>query len=115
MVINGDGGQHGKGREYREYLGKGKMYEEQETKWVKVPEKGNARYHSNRTRYRGSEDGSRFRSSRSDRSRGYTADERTWPSRGCGVDQAHERGLERRLGRRARFNRRSREALRELI
>ncbi|KAL0773754.1 hypothetical protein Bca101_038905 [Brassica carinata] len=69
VVINGDGGQHGKGREYREYLGKGKMYEEQETKWVKVPEKGNARYHSNRTRYRGSEDGSRFRSSRSDRSR----------------------------------------------
>ncbi|KAL0706522.1 LOW QUALITY PROTEIN: hypothetical protein Bca4012_072948 [Brassica carinata] len=36
VVINGDGGQHGKGREYREYLGKGKgkMYEEHETKWV---------------------------------------------------------------------------------
>ncbi|KAG2270331.1 hypothetical protein Bca52824_064886 [Brassica carinata] len=85
VVINGDGGQHGKGREYREYLGKGKgkMYEEHETKWVKVPEKGSARYRSNRTSYRGDEDGSRFRSSRSDRSRGYTAEERTRPHRGA--------------------------------
>ena len=84
MVINGDGGQHGKGREYREYLGKGKgkMYEEHETKWVKIPEKGSARYRSNRTSYRGDEDGSRFRSSRSDRSRGYTAEERTRPHQG---------------------------------
>ncbi|KAG2265883.1 hypothetical protein Bca52824_072962 [Brassica carinata] len=66
VVINGDGGQHGKGREYREYL-----------------EKGSARYRSNRTSYRGDEDGSRFRSSRSDRSRGYTAEERTRPHRGA--------------------------------
>ncbi|KAL0755713.1 hypothetical protein Bca101_093381 [Brassica carinata] len=77
--------EHGKGREYREYLGKGKgkMYEEHETKWVKIPEKGSARYRSNRTSYRGDEDGSRFRSSRSDRSRGYTAEERTRPHRGA--------------------------------
>ncbi|KAL0759721.1 hypothetical protein Bca101_075871 [Brassica carinata] len=67
VVINGDGGQHGKGREYREYLGKGK----------------GKMYRSNRTSYRGDEDGSRFRSSRSDRSRGYTAEERTRPHRGA--------------------------------
>lgn len=77
VVINGATDQQGQGRENRDYTGKGKekMYEEHESKWVKVPEKGGNRYHSYRTNHRGDNGGQRHRSSRFDRSRGYNAEE----------------------------------------
>lgn len=55
VVINGEMGQQSKGRDHREYVGKGKgkMYEEQDTKWVKIPVKGSNRHHSYRNNYRG--------------------------------------------------------------
>ncbi|KAF2554095.1 hypothetical protein F2Q68_00033915 [Brassica cretica] len=77
VVINGATDQQGQGRENTDYTGKGKekMYEEHESKWVKVPEKGGNRYHSYRTIHRGDNGGLRHRSSRFDRSRGYNAEE----------------------------------------
>ncbi|KAL0655411.1 hypothetical protein Bca4012_075995 [Brassica carinata] len=77
VVINGATDQQGQGRENTDYTGKGKekMYEEHESKWVKVPEKGGNRYHSYRTNHRGDNGGLRHRSSRFDRSRGYNAEE----------------------------------------
>ncbi|KAF2557621.1 hypothetical protein F2Q68_00016545 [Brassica cretica] len=57
VVINGEMGQQSKGRDHIEYdgKGKGKMYDEQDTKWVKIPEKGSNRHHSYRNSYRGEE------------------------------------------------------------
>ncbi|KAF2575349.1 hypothetical protein F2Q70_00003528 [Brassica cretica] len=55
-----------KEREGRDYYGKGKgkMVEESEFKWTKVPERGNKRAYTNRGNYRGEGDASRHRSAR---------------------------------------------------
>ena len=84
VVINGEMGQQSKGRDHIEYdgKGKGKMYDEQDTKWVKIPEKGSNRHHSYRNSYRGEEGGSRLRSSRSARPRGFNPEEDTRAARG---------------------------------
>ncbi|KAF3586932.1 hypothetical protein F2Q69_00030367 [Brassica cretica] len=84
VVINGEMGQQSKGRDHIEYdgKGKGKMYDEQDTKWVKIPEKGSNKHHSYRNSYRGEEGGSRLRSSCSARPRGFNPEEDTRAARG---------------------------------
>ncbi|KAF3503361.1 hypothetical protein F2Q69_00042769 [Brassica cretica] len=64
VVINGNS--QNKGREGRDYYGKGKgkMVEESEFKWTNVPERGNKRAYTNRGNYRGEGDASRHRSAR---------------------------------------------------
>ncbi|WZZ61969.1 uncharacterized protein LOC106452113 [Brassica napus] len=63
VVINGNSGYHDKEKEHIDYVGKGKgkMYEEPESKWVKVPERDNTRTSNNRYSGRGDEGGSRNR------------------------------------------------------
>ncbi|KAG2280856.1 hypothetical protein Bca52824_052076 [Brassica carinata] len=66
VVINGNVGQQNKEREGREYYGKGKgkMAEAQDSKWVKVAEKGHRRPYNNQGNYRGDGEGSRYKSGR---------------------------------------------------
>ncbi|KAF3508916.1 hypothetical protein F2Q69_00006729 [Brassica cretica] len=66
VVINGNVGQQNKEREGREYYGKGKgkMAEAQDSKWVKVAEKGHRRPYNNQGNYRGDGEGSRYTSGR---------------------------------------------------
>lgn len=55
VVINGNSGYQDKEKEHIDYVGKGKgkMYEEPESKWVKVPERDNTRTSNNRYSGRG--------------------------------------------------------------
>lgn len=64
VVINGNSGQKNKERDHREYQGKGKgkMFEEPGSKWVKGAERDTKRYNSYNGGYRGDEGGSRHRS-----------------------------------------------------
>ena len=73
VVINGEGEQQVKGKDHRDFYGKGKgkMYEEQESKWVKVPERGNFRNQGHRNNQRGDDGGYRYRGDRGDRTRRY--------------------------------------------
>ncbi|WZZ34705.1 hypothetical protein YC2023_018106 [Brassica napus] len=66
VVINGNVGQQNKEREGREFYGKGKgkMAEAQDSKWVKVAEKGHRRLYNNQGNYRGDGEGSRYKSGR---------------------------------------------------
>ena len=94
VVINGAMDQQGQGRDNRDHTGKGKgkMYEEPESRWVKVPEKRGNRYQSYRTNQRGEDGGFRYRSSRSDRFRGNNAEEK--PS----LQRELRRGISPRVG-----------------
>ena len=56
--------------------GKGKMYGEQDTKWVQVPERGSRSYSSYRSSNKGDEGSARHRSSRWEQSRNQTQEER---------------------------------------
>ncbi|KAL0758603.1 hypothetical protein Bca101_074753 [Brassica carinata] len=78
VVINGDGGRQDNDKDQKGYSGKGKgkMYEEQENKWVRVPERGNKRSYSNRNHGRFEEGGSRNRNSRWEQPRGKFEEER---------------------------------------
>ncbi|KAF3495813.1 hypothetical protein DY000_02055849 [Brassica cretica] len=55
VVINGNTGQQNRGRDSKEYYGKGKgkMGEAPDSKWVKVPERGNRRPYNHYGNYRG--------------------------------------------------------------
>ncbi|XP_033145932.1 uncharacterized protein LOC103863459 isoform X2 [Brassica rapa] len=61
-------GQQNKEREEREYYGKGKgkMADVQDSKWVKVAEKGHRRPYNNQGNYRGDGEGSRYKPGRDD-------------------------------------------------
>lgn len=89
VVINGDGGRQDNDKDQKGYSGKGKgkMYEEQENKWVRVPERGNKRSYSNRNHGRFEEGGSRNRNSRWEQPRGKFEEERGRSSR----DQRREK------------------------
>ncbi|KAL0683617.1 hypothetical protein Bca4012_050465 [Brassica carinata] len=55
LLLMGNGNQKNRGRESRDHYGKGKgkMFEEANSKWVKVPEKGSKRTSTYRGNYRG--------------------------------------------------------------
>ncbi|KAF2577859.1 hypothetical protein F2Q68_00004378 [Brassica cretica] len=63
VVINGNTGQQNRGRDSKEYYGKGKgkMGEAPDSKWVKVPERGNRRPYNHYGNYRGNGEGSRVK------------------------------------------------------
>lgn len=63
VVINGNGGNQTKERDSRDYYGKGKgkMFEEPDSKWVRVPERSNKKNSNYRGNYRGDGGASRSR------------------------------------------------------
>ncbi|WZZ59849.1 hypothetical protein YC2023_059956 [Brassica napus] len=63
VVINGNTGQQNRERDSKEYYGKGKgkMGEAPDSKWVKVPERGNRRPYNHYGNYRGNGEGSRVK------------------------------------------------------
>ncbi|KAG2288385.1 hypothetical protein Bca52824_047989 [Brassica carinata] len=93
VVINGNQGHQHRERDNRDYYGngKGKVVEENDSKWVKVAEKGNKGAH-NRGNYRGDGDGSRQRSSRREESRMTGQDGRSKAAVGHTGDQRSQRG-----------------------
>ncbi|XP_048590805.1 uncharacterized protein LOC106361508 [Brassica napus] len=77
VVINGNGGQQDRVREKREYQGKGKgkMFEEGDTKWVKASDRERKTHNNNhRSGHRGGDENSRHRSYRRDQSRTHQDD-----------------------------------------
>ncbi|WZY94960.1 hypothetical protein YC2023_067289 [Brassica napus] len=64
VVINGNTAQQNRERDCKEYYGKGKgkMGEAPDSKWVKVPERGNRRSYNHHGNYRGNGEGSRVKS-----------------------------------------------------
>ncbi|KAF2577014.1 hypothetical protein F2Q68_00006441 [Brassica cretica] len=78
VVINGDVSNQENLKDQRGYYGKGKgkMYEEPDTKWVKVPERVSKRPSSYRTSSRVEEERSRFRNSRWEQPRNQMQDDR---------------------------------------
>lgn len=78
VVINGEKSHHENGKDQRGYYGKGKgkMQEEQESKWVWVPERGNKRFSSYRNSNMVDEGNMRHRSSRWEQSRNKTQEDR---------------------------------------
>ena len=106
VVINGEGEQQVKGKDHRDYYGKGKgkIYEEQESKWVKVPERGSFRNQGYRNNQRGDDGGYRYRGDRGDRTRRYGTVENFRSARGgCDVVLVHELEERRMHGKRERF------------
>ncbi|KAG2238193.1 hypothetical protein Bca52824_092564 [Brassica carinata] len=89
VVINGDGGKQETYKDHREYYGKGKgqMYEEPESKWVKVPERGSKRPSSYRANARGEEERSRPRNPRWEQSRYPMQEDRNRYQRGVRREQ----------------------------
>ncbi|WZY86397.1 uncharacterized protein LOC106428731 [Brassica napus] len=81
VVINGNGGQQDRGREKREYQGKGKgkMFEETDSKWVRAADReSKASNHKNhRNGHRGDEGNSRYRNSRREHTRTHHQDDRS--------------------------------------
>ncbi|KAL0711813.1 hypothetical protein Bca4012_018791 [Brassica carinata] len=71
VLLHGGAAHQETAKEYKGYhgKGKGKMYQEQDTKWVKTSERGNKRPYSNRGSNRFVEGGSRHRSSRREQPR----------------------------------------------
>lgn len=71
VLINGPGSQHNREREAREYhgKGKGKMFEEADSKWVRVADRGNRRPSGNRGNNRGDREDLRNRAPRREESR----------------------------------------------
>lgn len=88
VVINGNGGQQDRGREHREDhgKGKGKMYEEHDSKWVRVGEKEPKKHH-NRGGNRREEEGSRHRNSRREPTRTHHQEERSRAHSGLRSDR----------------------------
>ncbi|KAF2597965.1 hypothetical protein F2Q68_00011244 [Brassica cretica] len=84
LVINGEVEHQAKGKDHRDYYGKGKgkMYEEQESKWVKAPERGSFRNYAYRNNQRGDDGGSRHRGDRGDRTRRFSTMENFRSARG---------------------------------
>lgn len=78
VLLNGNGSSQPKGRENRDHYGKGKgkMYDDKETQWVKVAEKGNRSGYNKRGPYNGSSEGSRLKYSRDEEQRGRDQRER---------------------------------------
>ncbi|KAL0671080.1 hypothetical protein Bca4012_033784 [Brassica carinata] len=89
VVINGDGGKQETYKDHREYYGKGKgkMYEEPESKWVKVPERGSKRPSSYRANARGEEERSRPRNPHWEQSRYPMQEDRNRYQRGVRREQ----------------------------
>uniref|UniRef100_M4ENM2 DUF4283 domain-containing protein n=1 Tax=Brassica campestris TaxID=3711 RepID=M4ENM2_BRACM len=85
VVINGEAGNQEVLNDQRGYYGKGKgkMYEEPEAKWVKVPERGSKRPSSYRTTNRGEEERSRSRNTRWEQPRYSVQDDRHRYQRGA--------------------------------
>ncbi|KAF3501036.1 hypothetical protein F2Q69_00043425 [Brassica cretica] len=83
VVINGEENHEDKGKDQRSYQGKGKgkMYEE-ESQWVRVPERGNKRYSTYRGSNRADEGNMRFRNSRWEQPRNHTQEARDKGHRG---------------------------------
>ncbi|KAL0825855.1 hypothetical protein Bca101_049532 [Brassica carinata] len=83
VVTNGEGGHQENDKNPRRYQGKGKgkMYEEQESKWERVPEGRSKRSFSNRNHNKFEEGGSRNRNSRWEKTRRHSEEERSRPSR----------------------------------
>ncbi|KAL0824384.1 hypothetical protein Bca101_048061 [Brassica carinata] len=94
VVINGNQGHQHRERDNRDYYGKGKgkVVEENDSKWVKVAEKGNKGAFHNRGNYRGDGHGSRQRSSRREESRMTGQDGRSKAAVGHTGDQRSQRG-----------------------
>ncbi|KAF2581794.1 hypothetical protein F2Q68_00005546 [Brassica cretica] len=83
VVINGDGGQQDRGREKREYQGKGKgkMFEEGDSKWVKAADRERKTHNNNhRSGHRGEEESSRHRNYRREHSRTHQDDRARAPA-----------------------------------
>ncbi|KAF2544905.1 hypothetical protein F2Q70_00021784 [Brassica cretica] len=85
VVINGEVSKQETSKDQRDYYGKGKgkMYEEPESKWVKVPERGSKRPSSYRATTRGEEERSRPRNSRWEQSRYPMQEDRNMYQRGA--------------------------------
>ncbi|KAF3587481.1 hypothetical protein F2Q69_00031436 [Brassica cretica] len=95
VVINGNSGYQDKEKEHIDYVGKGKgkMYEEPESKWVKVPERDNTRTSNNRYSGRGDEGGSRNRHLNWETIRNHHPEERGRASRGMRGDRSPSRSV----------------------
>lgn len=91
VVINGDVSNQENLKDQRGYYGKGKgkMYEEPYTKWVKVPERGSKRPSSYRTSSRVGEERSRFRNSRWEQPRNQMQDDRNQYQRDARRARSH--------------------------
>ncbi|KAL0837751.1 hypothetical protein Bca101_089641 [Brassica carinata] len=85
VVINGEAGNQETFKDQRGYYGKGKgkMYEEPESKWVKVPERGSKRPSSYRGPNRGEEERARSRNTRWEQPRYQVQDDRNRYPRGA--------------------------------
>ncbi|XP_033137251.1 uncharacterized protein LOC108869592 isoform X1 [Brassica rapa] len=94
VVINGNQSHQHRERDHRDYYGKGKgkVVEENDSKWVKVAEKGNKGAFHNRGNYRGDGDGSRQRISRREEPRMTGQDGRLKATVGHTGDQRSQRG-----------------------
>ena len=94
VVTNGEGGHQENDKNPRRYQGKGKgkMYEEQESKWERVPERGSKRSFSNRNHNKFEEGGSRNRNSRWEKTRRHSEEERSRPSRATRSERNPLRG-----------------------
>ncbi|KAG5389943.1 hypothetical protein IGI04_031484 [Brassica rapa subsp. trilocularis] len=94
VVINGNQSHQHRERDHRDYYGKGKgkVVEENDSKWVKVAEKGNKGAFHNRGNYRGDGDGSRQRTSRREEPRMTGQDGRLKAAVGHTGDQRSQRG-----------------------
>ncbi|KAF3536123.1 hypothetical protein F2Q69_00020757 [Brassica cretica] len=103
VVTNGEGGHQENDKNPRRYQGKGKgkMYEEQESKWERVPEGRSKRSFSNRNHNKFEEGGSRNRNSRWEKTRRHSEEERSRPSRATRSERNPLRG-ERSPVRRSR-------------
>lgn len=87
VVINGNGGQQDRGREKREYQGKGKgkMFEEGDSKWVKAADMERKTHNNNhRSGHRGEEESSHHRNYRREHSRTHQDDRARAPGVSCG-------------------------------
>lgn len=103
VVINGDGSNQENLKDQRGYhgKGKGKMYEEPENQWVKVPERGSKRPSTYRNGSRGEEEKSRYRNSRWEQPRHHMQEDRNRYQRDARRARNHidgERGEPREEG-----------------
>ncbi|RID62235.1 hypothetical protein BRARA_E01322 [Brassica rapa] len=84
VVIHGEESQQERGTDQRNYYGKGKgkMHEDQDSKWVRVPERGNKRYSSYHDNNRNDEGNNRHRNTRWEQPRSYVQESREKGHRG---------------------------------
>lgn len=96
VVIHGNNEVQDKEREKRDYYGKGKgkMFDEVESRWMKVPDKGTKRnfgnngYSGHKGHYRGAEEGSRYRSRRWESARVHSQEDRSRASTGGRMERS---------------------------